>query len=66
MSAAEVIEIIKKLPPDELAEVEEFVRSKVTSPDAEKKVHFATAADFDRAKKRVFAENKELLRRLAQ
>jgi hypothetical protein len=65
MSAAEVIELIKKLPPEELAEVENFIR---TSParTAEKKVRYASDAQFEAVTDCVFRENSELLRRLAQ
>ena len=65
MSAAEVIELIKKLPPEELAEVRNFIR---TSPvcAAEKEVRFASDAQFEAVTDRVFKENSELLRRLAQ
>lgn len=65
MSAAEIIELIKQLPPEEKAEVTEFLRNGVADSKASE-IKFATDADFDRAAKRVFAENHELLRRLAQ
>ena len=65
MSAAEVIEMIKKLPPEERAEVDNFLAETRVSLQ-ENGNSFATDADFDRAAKSVFADNHELLRRLAQ
>lgn len=63
MSAAEIIELIKKLPPEEKAEViAHFQKERV---EKETVLH-ATDSDFERAAKRVFAENHDLLRRLAQ
>jgi hypothetical protein len=65
MSAAEIIELIKKLPPEERAEVNDYLnRSHVAQPDIGGQ--FATDADFDRAAKQVFADYHDLLRRLAQ
>lgn len=64
MSAADIIELIKKLPPNEQAEVAVFVRSTTFETAPQPKV--ATDADFERAAQRVFKENEELLRRLAQ
>jgi hypothetical protein len=63
MSAAEIIEMIKKLPPEEKAEVIAFARSGDAGPAA---IRYASDAEFDRAAKSVVAENHELLRRLAQ
>ena len=65
MSAAEIIEMIKKLPPEEKAEVTEFLRNG-RADSTTTGIKFVSDADFDRAAKRVFAENHELLRRLAQ
>ena len=65
MSAAEVIEMIKKLPPKERAEVDSFL-AETRASIQETSDRFATDADFDRAAKQVFADNHELLRRLAQ
>jgi hypothetical protein len=63
MSAAEVIELIKKLPPQERAEVVAFVKNESLETSG---VKVAPDADFERAAKRVMTENRELLRRLAQ
>ncbi len=65
MSAAEIIEMIKKLPPEERAEVDHFLAETRVSMQ-ENGNRFATDADFERAAKLVFADNHELLRRLAQ
>ncbi len=65
MSAAEIIEMIKKLPPEQRAEVDNFLTgTRVCSP--KNGDGFASDVDFDRAAKQVFADNHELLRRLAQ
>jgi hypothetical protein len=65
MSAAEVIELIKKLPPEEQAVVQDFF---LNSPErvSEKQVRYASDAEFEAVTDRVFKENSELLRRLAQ
>lgn len=63
MSAAEVIEMIQKLPPNERAEVVAFLRNGAGKTN---EVKFASDEDFDRAAKTVLADNHELLRRLAQ
>jgi hypothetical protein len=65
MSATEVIELFKKLPPEEQAVVLDYVQS--SSPCASaKQVRYATDEEFDAVTDRVFKENSELLRRLAQ
>ncbi len=63
MSAAEVIELIKKLPPAEQAEVVAFVKAGNLN---ETVVPGSKDEKFQRAAQRVFAENTELLRRLAE
>ncbi|MEO6244249.1 MAG: hypothetical protein ABIQ12_02330 [Opitutaceae bacterium] len=63
MSAAEIIELIKKLPPKEQAEVREFVRGEELAPDGIRRI------DRDRAKeigKEIFDRHPELFRKLAQ
>ena len=65
MSAAEIIELIKKLPPEERAEVIAYARNGPAEQD-ERTIRYATDEEFDRARKKVFTENHELLRRLAQ
>jgi hypothetical protein len=62
MSAAEIIELIKKLPPEERAEVIAFAKAE----EPARQIKYADNEAFERAAKKVFAENKELLRRLAQ
>ena len=63
MSAAEVIEMIKKLSPEEQAEVREFMRQ--GTPAVARTIKYLSDEDFDRVAKQVFAKNHELLRRLA-
>jgi hypothetical protein len=67
MSAAEVIEMIKKLPPEEMAEVIAFARSGEgeTAP-ADRKIRYI---DHEKAKataEKIFDRHSELFRRLAQ
>jgi hypothetical protein len=67
MSAAEVIELIKKLPPEEQAEVIAFAKnvdgeSRVEEP----KLGFLPQAEAEFRAERIFRENHELFRRLAQ
>lgn len=57
MSAAEVIEQIKALPPEEVALVREFLEG-VGEPEAEKA--------FEEATERVFAKHDRVLRELAK
>lgn len=65
MSAAEVIELIKKLPPEEQAEVNDYLaKTRISREQIGNR--FASDEDFDRAAKQVFADNHDLLRRLAQ
>jgi hypothetical protein len=63
MSAAEVIELIKQLPPQEKAAVNAFLQNGTGSAS---ETELARDADFDRSAKKIFADNHELLRRLAQ
>ena len=65
MSAAEIIEMIKKLPPEEVIEVREFFQ-RAELPASESKIEYASDEEFDQAAKTVLADNQELLRRLAQ
>jgi hypothetical protein len=67
MSAAEVIELIKKLPPEEKAEVIAFAKnaeSEVRSTD--RKVRYVSQEKFAEITPEVFAKHDELFRRLAQ
>lgn len=65
MSAAELIEQIKALPPAELEIVREFLlNGQVRSEQAE--ARYVSDEGFDQAAGRVFEKHDELLRRLAQ
>ena len=72
MTAAEIIELIKKLPPDEKAEVIAFLMNKeeeagrVEEAAVEREIRFITDGEFEKLAPRIFTENRELLRRLAQ
>jgi hypothetical protein len=75
MSAQEVIEQIKALPPEEQRVVEEFVQSglerarQLSSSDAvtsQQEVRYVEKATFEAAMEVVFAKHDELFRRLAQ
>ena len=62
MSAAEIIELIKKLPPEEKAEVREFIQSEPASDGVRR-------MDLEKAKAtadKIFDRHAELFRRLAQ
>jgi len=68
VSATEVIEEIKKLPPVEEDKVLQFLvkRRLARSDDARASVSYATDAEAEAAGDFVFREHAELLRRLAQ
>jgi hypothetical protein len=71
MSAAEVIALIKKLPPEERAEVSAFLQKEgvaacVEEAVEEKKVRYASNDEFEKVLPRVFEKHRELFRRLAQ
>lgn len=63
MSAAEVIEMIKKLPPEERAQVRAFVNEGDVVSGA---VQYIKKEEFEKIAPKLFADNRELLRRLAQ
>jgi hypothetical protein len=63
MSAVEVIEEFKKLPPDEQAKVTAFVQQQAA---AQPKANYADSASFQEAKAWAFKEHDELLRKLSQ
>jgi hypothetical protein len=67
MSAADVIDELKKLPVREQAEVFRFLgeqlRATLVTPP---QVQYAGDAEFEAAMKRVFEENAGLMRRLAE
>ncbi|MDQ6624764.1 MAG: hypothetical protein M3Y69_01295 [Verrucomicrobiota bacterium] len=64
MSAAELIEQIKALPPAELEIVRDFVLD--TAANKLPPAKYATDEQFDAAAARVFEKHTELLRKLAQ
>ena len=67
MSAAEVIEMIKKLPPEQKAEVIAFAKnagSEATS--TERKIRYVSNEKFDKIMPKVFEKHDELFRRLAE
>ena len=71
MSAAEIIEQIKKLTREERREVEAFLRQDESSAlreDASSppEIKYVPRDKFEAAKKRVFEENRDLLARLAK
>lgn len=75
MNAAEIIEMIKKLSPEERAEVMAFLREKeerveevgrVEETGLDSKMNFLPQAEAERCAARIFRENHELFRRLAQ
>lgn len=65
MSAAEVIEMIKKLPPEEKAAVMDFVERERAS-DTKREIRYVTDAKFDEVAPKVLDKHRGLLRRLAQ
>ena len=67
MSAADVIDELKKLPVREQAEVFRFLGDQLrTTLVSAPLVEYAEDAEFEAAMKRVFEENAGLMRRLAQ
>lgn len=67
MSAAEIIELIKKLSPEERAEVVAFARNEpAAAPTLERKIKYVSDEKFAEVAPRVFAQHADLLRRLAQ
>ena len=66
MSAAEVIEMIKRLPPEERAEVIAFTLGESAATPLVDAPEYLPQAEAERVAERVFAENHELFRRLAQ
>lgn len=63
MSAAEIIEMIRKLPPQEQAEVRAFVNKGEVATSS---VQYIPKEEFDKIAPKIFSDNRELLRRLAQ
>ena len=72
MTAAEIIKLIKKLPPEEKAEVIAFLMNKeeeagrVEEAAIKGGIRFVADEEFEQLAPKIFAENRELLRRLAQ
>jgi hypothetical protein len=66
MTAAEIIELIKKLPPEERAEVHDFVLNGQMVAEGDRKVRYLTDEKFAEVMPKVFEKHHELLRRLAQ
>jgi hypothetical protein len=65
MSAAEIIELIEKLPPEEKAEVFAFLEKK-KADRTEPGVRHLPQADAERFAERIFKDHSELFRKLAQ
>jgi hypothetical protein len=65
MSAVEVIELIKKLPPEEKAEVFAFVNGGSAANEGPQ-VRYLTQAEAERRAVEIFEKNRELFHRLAQ
>ena len=66
MSALEVIEQIKALPPAEKAQVVDFVRNMEAVPENNPDARYMDEDAFRDAKRKVFAKHAELLNRLAK
>jgi hypothetical protein len=71
VSAAEIIEMIKKLPPEERAEVVAFLLSeesagRVEEPAAGKEVRCIPLAEAQRIAEGIFDRHSELFKKLAQ
>ena len=64
MSATEVIELIKKLPPEQQAEVRIFVNRDEGAEGSP--VRYIPTGEFEKIAPKIFEDNRELLRRLAQ
>ena len=65
MSALEVIEQIKALPPAEKAQVLDFIRQMEADAENEPRKDYMDTSIFSAAKKNVFAKHSELLKKLA-
>ena len=66
MSALEVIEQIKALPPAEKAQVVDFIRQMEAAPEKNPEARYMDEGSFRGAKEKVFAKHAELLNRLAK
>ena len=65
MSAAEIIEQIKRLPPEEKQVVREYIRSEERGVAGEG-VEYVDRKDLERTAKEIFKEHEQLFRKLAQ
>jgi len=65
MSAAEIIEQIKQLPPEELRVVKQFVNADARGSSSVG-VEYINREDLERSAKQIFSEHQELFRKLAQ
>ena len=65
MSAAEIIEQIKRLPPEEKQAVREFIRSEEGGADGGV-VQYVERKELERTAKEIFKEHEQLFRKLAQ
>jgi hypothetical protein len=67
VSAAEIIAIIKKLPPEQKAEVIAFAKSaEAEGQPEERKIRYISKDKFDQIAPQVFERHDELFRRLAE
>ena len=66
MSALEIIEQIKALPPDEKAQVVDFIRKMDAPLEKNSEAHYMDEDAFISAKKKVLEQHAELLNRLAK
>jgi hypothetical protein len=67
MSAAEIIEEIRKLPVSEQEQIRAFLEQARREREPEdRSVRYASDAEFDQAAKNVLRDHAELFRRLAQ
>lgn len=66
MSAAEIIEQIKTLPPQDVAKVEEFLRALKIGNTGDAKTQVMEDAAFYKAADATFSKHDELLKKLAQ
>jgi hypothetical protein len=66
MSALEIIDQIKILPPEEKAKVVDYVRQLQADRSTMNEARLMEKAEFDAAKERMFSKHSELLKKLAQ
>jgi hypothetical protein len=66
MSAQEIIEQIKSLPPEEKAEVMKFVHQIEAAVHSGDKAQYMDPTTFESAKEKVFTKHSELLNKLAK